>query len=167
MTLESAATWLENLALPTAIRESALLFPVTETAHVLALALVVGSIASVDLRLLGLTQKQVSAAEVTDKALPWTWIAFLVAVITGGLLFSSSAVKYTGNPVFGVKMLFLMAAGINMAVFNMGAMKRVASWDRKQTPLAAKVAGALSLMFWIGVVVAGRWVGFSDVTAPS
>jgi hypothetical protein len=61
-----------------------------------------------------------------------------------------------------MKMLLLVAAGLNMLIFHFVTHKSVANWDSDTpTPLAAKVAGGLSLLFWIGVVAYGRWIGFT------
>ena len=160
MTLQSAAAWLQSLPLPLAIHESGSLFPVIETVHVFALAIVVGSIATVDLRLLGLARRDEPAGDVAAKALPWTWKAFAIAVVSGLLLFSSAAEKYVANPAFGIKLLLLACAGANMAVFQRRAGRDMALWDPAATPAGAKIAGGLSLLFWIGVVTAGRWIGF-------
>ncbi|MGC1459185.1 MAG: DUF6644 family protein [Steroidobacteraceae bacterium] len=153
---------LEATPLGTAVRESTWLFPTIETMHVLALVLVVGSIMVVDLRLLNIASRKRSVKELTDEVLPWTWIAFVCALITGSLLFSSSAVRYTGIWQFDVKMCMLLLAAINMAFFHHGAFRSVAQWDRApaKPPLAAKVAGGISLAIWVIVVGLGRWIGF-------
>jgi hypothetical protein len=161
MSLESACSWLENLSFPTEIRESAWLFPTIETVHVFALVLVVGSIMMVDLRLLGLGNRDRPFRELAAEALPWTWSAFVVAAIAGSLLFSSKAVTYYGNIPFRLKMACLLLAGINMAAFHLLGTRQVASWDRGKPPLAAKFAGGFSLTLWITIVAAGRWIGFT------
>jgi hypothetical protein len=147
----------------TAVRESTWLFPTIESAHVLSLVLVVGSIMVVDLRLLNLASRQRSVKELTDDVLPWTWAAFVSAAITGTLLFSSSAIRYSGIWQFEVKMCMLALAAINMGIFHLGAFRSVAQWDRHpaQPPLAAKLAGGISLCIWVAVVALGRWVGFA------
>ena len=153
---------IEASGVGTAIRESTWLFPTVESLHVLAIVLVVGSIMIVDLRLLNVASRQRAVSELMNEVLPWTWIAFVFAVITGSLLFSSAAVKYAGNTQFRVKMLLLVLAGINMAIFHLGSYRKVALWDRASiTPTAARIAGALSLTIWVIVVACGRWIGFT------
>ena len=154
-------TWIEATPLAVAITESTWMFPTIETIHVLALTLVVGSIAMLDLRLLGVSTRNVSVMQLSEETLPWTWGAFVVAAITGSLMFASAATKYYHNIPFRMKMVLLVLAGINMAVFHLGAWRAVHAWNHTlPTPRAARYAAGLSLLFWIGVVVAGRWVGF-------
>ena len=163
MTIFDVCQWLESTTLATTISESAWLFPTIETVHVLALVLVIGSIAMLDLRLLGVSHRSMAVMQLSDDTLPWTWGAFVVAALSGSLLFVSHATKYYGNPPFRIKVVFLLLAGINMAVFHLGAWKAVHRWNEAlPTPRAARVAAGLSLLFWIGVVVAGRWIGFVD-----
>ncbi|WP_174296929.1 DUF6644 family protein [Sphingomonas bacterium] len=160
-TVLALCTWLEATPLAVKITESEWLFPTIETVHVLALTLVVGSIVLLDLRLLGLANRNLGAMQLSDETLPWTWSAFVVAAITGTLMFVSAATKYYGNVPFRIKMVLLVLAGINMVVFHRGAWRIVHDWDRLvPTPRAVRAAAGLSLTFWIGVVVAGRWVGF-------
>ncbi len=146
-----------------AIRESTWLFPTIETIHVLFLVLVVGSIMVVDLRLLNLASRQRSVQELTRDVLPWTWIAFVCAAITGGLLFTSAAVKYVGIWQFDAKMCMLLLAAINMGIFHLGAFRTVVHWDEApaRPPAAAKVAGGISLAIWVTIVALGRWIGFA------
>lgn len=154
-------TWIEATPLAVKITESEWMFPTIETVHVLALTLVVGSIAMLDFRLLGLSTRTMGAMQLSDEVLPWTWTAFIVAAITGSLMFVSAATKYYGNLPFRIKMVLLVLAGINMALFHRGAWRRVNEWNEAvRTPRAVRVAASLSLIFWIGVVVAGRWIGF-------
>lgn len=161
MTILDACTWLEATPFAVAISESEWIFPTIETIHVLALTLVVGSIAMLDLRLLGVSTRKYGVMQLSDETLPWTWTAFVVAAISGALMFASAATKYYDNMPFRIKMVLLVLAGINMAVFHFTAYRAVHDWNfRLPTPAAARVAGVLSLLFWIGVVIAGRWVGF-------
>jgi hypothetical protein len=153
--------WLSNTALATAVRENAMLFPWIESLHVLALTVVVGSIAIVDLRLLGLASRTRPVTRLMKDVLPVTWIAFVGALLTGSILFSSQAPTYVGNVFFQVKMLLLVLVGINVLVFHTMTVRSVAQWDDAAgVPTAARVAGAASLVLWTAVVVCGRWIGF-------
>jgi hypothetical protein len=155
-------TWLENVWLAAFVRESALAFPVIEIVHVISLALVVGSIAIVDLRLLGLASADRPVSQLCREVLPWTWGAFVLAVITGALMFASHANDYFANVAFQLKILLLLAAGANMLAFHFFTYRGVARWDGDaRLPLAARIAGAVSLTCWIGVVFFGRWIGFT------
>ncbi len=161
MSFERACSWLQDLSFPTEIRESVWLFPTIVTVHVFALVFVVGSIMTVDLRLLGLGSRDRPFTEVAAEALPWTWSAFAVAAIAGSLMFSSKAVTYYGDIPFRLKMGCLLLAAINMGVFHLLGTRYVADWDRGRPPFAARFAGGVSLSLWIAIVAAGRWVGFT------
>jgi hypothetical protein len=161
MALLDACEWLQNLPFPTLIRESDWLFPTIETVHVLALVLVVGSISMVDLRLLGLANRSRSLGQVMAQALPWTWVAFVVAALAGSLLFSSKAVTYYSDLPFRIKMACLVLAGINMAFFHLFTHRRLGHADEGAPPAAARIAGGASLLLWMVIVGAGRWIGFT------
>jgi len=160
MSLESLWFRLEGFGLSGLIRESMWLFPVIETLHVITLAITVGSIAMLDFRLLGVgfdrRKVQATAADV----LPWTWGAFVATCLSGGLMFASAASYYVTIPAFRYKLLCLALAGLNMLVLHLGAWRAVSRWQDGQVPQAAKAAAALSLAFWSGVVIFGRWTGF-------
>jgi uncharacterized membrane protein len=155
-------TRLEATPLAEFIRESDWAFPTIEAVHVIALALVIGTIAIVDLRLLRLASTQCTYTEVSREVLPWTWAAFATAVASGSLMFLSHAVDYYGNTAFRIKMLLLVLAGVNMLVFQLVTARDVGQWDRGgAVPVAGRIAATLSLAFWIAVVFCGRWIGFT------
>ena len=152
---------LANVPLARAISDGATLFPWLESVHVLAIALVVGTIAVVDLRLLGYPAHRKSADRLIVELLPYTWVAFGVAAITGVLMFVSNAPSYAHNLKFQWKLALILIAGINMAVFHLTLHRRIAEWDElRPPPVAVRAAGAVSLSLWIGVVFLGRWIGF-------
>jgi hypothetical protein len=160
--LDAFFHWLHETAFAAAIRTSSLLFPWVESVHVLAIALVVGSIAAVDLRLLGLASRSRPITRMIHDILPLTWTAFAIAVLTGAALFSSNAIQYAHNGPMRLKMLLLAIAGINMLVFHFVTYRSVAAWDEApRTPLPVRLAGAASLALWVGVVAFGRWIGFT------
>jgi hypothetical protein len=159
--LEQVLERLQDLSFPTQIRESVWLFPTIETVHVFALVLVVGTIMIVDLRLLGLVNKERPFSQIAAEMLPWTWVAFSVAALAGLLMFSSKALIYYGNIPFRLKMACLLCAGVNMAVFHSLGTRHLDTWDRGRPPWPAKLAGGISLLLWSAIVAAGRWIGFT------
>ena len=159
---EEFLRWLEATQVAVAIKENEVLFPWIESIHVLAIVLVVGTISIIDLRLLGIASLERAATRLLGDVLPWTWGAFVIAVITGSLLFSSNAPNYAHNFFFQGKMVLLAAAGVNMAIFHVFGIRDIARWDTaRRTPPAARTAGAVSLLLWIAVVAFGRWIGFT------
>ena len=135
-------------------------FPFLESIHVLAIAFVVGSILTVDLRLVGVTALRYAVSRMTKELIPWTWGAFVVAVVTGTGLFMTRASAYVENPAFQIKFVLLILACVNMAFFQFRTFRSVRGWDTSATiPLDARIAGAASLILWSGVVLAGRWTG--------
>jgi len=163
MALDPLFQWLYATAAGVVIRENESLFPWLESIHVLAIALVVGSIAIVDLRLIGVSSLDRAVTRLTKDVLPLTWIAFAVALLTGVLMFISNAVNYAHNFYFQIKILLLVLAGINMLFFHFVVGRDVDSWgvSAQTTPLRARVAGGTSLLLWVGVVAFGRWIGFT------
>ena len=155
--------YLQSLSIPTGIREDGWSFQIIESVHVLAITFVVGTVIMVDLRLLGLSSRARAVSRLTTEILPWTWAGFVVALLSGGLMFSSAALKYFDNLPFRIKLLMMVMAGVNMAIFHFTTARNMEQWDdHPSPPHLAKLAGGLSITCWLGVIAAGRWIGFSD-----
>jgi len=159
MDLDLLLRSLEATGFATSVRESEALFPWVEAIHVLAITLVVGSIAIVDLRLMGLASRDRAIARIASEVLPCTWAAFGMAAISGALLFSSNAFNYAHNSYFQAKLAFLVLAGVNMAVFHLFV-------GHDADSRGARIAGGVSLAIWICVVAFGRWTGFTLHATP-
>ncbi len=133
-----------------------------ESVHSLALSVMLWPAAILDLRLLGLTMQRRSVSQVAAQFLPWVWTGFTVMILTGALLFCSEAVKCYNSPFFRTKVVLLGAAGLNALLFHQTVFKKVAEWDENATtPWRAKLAGASSLIIWIGVVAMGRALAYA------
>ena len=153
--------WLDQTAVGAAIRQSLWLFPAIETVHLLGMAALVGTITVLDLRLLGWAMPQRRVSQVAARLLPWAWLGFGVQVVTGALLFSSEAVKIYGNPAFRLKMLLLLLAGVQAVIFQTVVYRKLTAWDeRPSPPVMAKVMGTISILLWVAIVTAGRFIGF-------
>lgn len=162
MSLDIFLQKLNDSSVSNFIRENTSAFPWIESFHVLAIALVFGTICIVDLRLLGYQSHRRGARQLIIDLLPYTWAAFGLAVVTGALLFASNAVAYANNAQFQWKMLAIMAAGMNMAIFHVTAYRRIVDWDDMlPPPITARLAGGASLALWLLVIFLGRWIGFT------
>jgi uncharacterized membrane protein len=151
MQLEEFWTWLEMTPLAARIGESAW-FPFLESIHVLSAMFVVGTVLMADLRLLGWSARRYSVTLVTNEVVPWTWGAFVIAVVTGVGLLMPRASSYVANPAFLTKVVLLSLALVNMLVLHLFAL-------RTERVRLQMTTGACSLLVWAGVVLAGRWIG--------
>ena len=159
-------TWMEATRLAEFMRESEWAFPAVESVHVIALALVIGTIAIVDLRLLGLASTNRAYSELAGQVLPWTWGAFVLAAISGVLMFIGQPRAYFDNVAFRIKFVLMLLTGINMLTFQLLTSRGAAEWDREPAaPLAGRIAATLSLVFWIAIVFFGRRIGFTMMSA--
>ena len=133
--------------------------PVVEAIHVLT-AVVFGTILIVDLRLLGFPN---TSFDHTDRARASRYLGvFIISVVTGILMFAANATTYYGNTAFRLKMLALLLAGVNMAVFELVTKRGVASWDKDVTPArGARFAGAASIVIWTAVIFIARWIAWT------
>jgi uncharacterized protein DUF6644 len=143
------------------MREALWAYPAVETMHILSLGLVVGSVVIVDLRVLGLS-REVSVSRLSRLALPWTVGAFVVAMLTGLLMFTAHAEDFLGNRVFAVKMGLLLLAGTNAGILHTGPWRSIAQWDTgAMPPASARVQAGLSIAIWIAVVACGRLLAYT------
>jgi hypothetical protein len=154
--------WLERTPGSIALHESIWGYPIVESVHVLTLCLFLGLAVMVDLRLLGATMVRTPASEVMKRLLPWEIAGFAVMVMSGSLLFYAIPVKTYLNIFFRLKVVFLLLAGVNVAVFHRSVSRNMGKWDLDPVPpFRARLAGGLSLALWAAIVVAGRMIAYN------
>jgi hypothetical protein len=159
--VETVAQAVYDAGWATAIRESEVVFPVLEAVHVIGLALVAGTIAIVDLRLLGLVLRDAPASEVERRIVPITWAGFAVMALTGSLLLGAEAAKIVHNPALIVKLAALALVGINVAVFHWKARPALrATTPGAPVPASARAGAIVSLLLWLVVIAAGRAIAY-------
>ncbi|MBP2299211.1 hypothetical protein [Azospirillum picis] len=149
---------LETSGLGEALRQSVWVYPLVEVLHILGLALLVGAVAAFDLRLLGVGCR-LPASPLSRLLLPVAATGLALTVPTGTLLFISEATALAANPAFLAKMALLVLALANIALFHHGAGRTIAAWDGRPPPMA-RVAGAVSLALWVGVLALGRLIAY-------
>jgi energy-converting hydrogenase Eha subunit C len=153
--------WINDTSWATSIRESDLVYPIIETVHVLAIALLAGTVAILDLRLLGIVLRRAPVSKIAGQILPLTWAGFVAMFASGGLLFAAQASKSYLNPAFRIKMLLLVLVGVNPLVFHSTIYRSVETWDQATAaPWRARLAAVLSLCLWSGIIIAGRAIAY-------
>lgn len=144
-----------------AIAESRYAFAVIEGVHLIGLAVAVGLLFIVDLRLLGVVLRGVPVSKVLRQLRPWIIAGFAVIFITGVLLFWSSAARLVLSPAFPIKLFLILLAGLNALYFELVIGRSEAVRQRPWSlPLNARIAGLASLSLWSLVIVFGRLIPY-------
>ena len=160
--LRSFLEWLGSTQWSVRLLESLWTWPLLESTHVLGITVFVGTAMMMDLRLMGVTFGGVRASDFTSRLLPWTRGGFVVMVVTGLLVFYSNPVRYYHNVFFRIKMLLMVLAALNVWLFHSRIHKRIAEWDHEASPpRAARLAGAVSIVAWMLIVVSGRLIAYN------
>ena len=161
MSLSAFAQWLVKREWAVAFSGSSWVYPIVLATHLTCIAIFGGMILATNLRLLGWLLRSYSVTEVLGKLRPWKWIGFIIMVTCGVLLAGSEAVKYEDNPYFWIKMSLLVLIGVHGLAFRRSVYRNTAELDAATVmPPQAKLAATLSLVLWIGVIIAGRMIGY-------
>ena len=126
-----------------------------EIVHYFGMFVLVGSIAIVDLRVMGIAGQQQSATKLAQRLFPWMWIGLALNFLSGFVMFAGIAASYIPDSTFRMKMWVILAA----LVFGIIVQWRVPTWDKLPAmPVGAKVIAAVSLLLWVGAILAGNEV---------
>ena len=155
---------LEASGLGQAMRQWLWLYPSVETIHIVGIGLLFGSIAVLDLRLLGFS-RHISARVLSRHVLPWTIGSFALIVPSGLLMFTAHASEFIGSEVFVLKMLLILAAGVNAGIFHTTVYRSADVWDSEEMrklppPPSVRASAAISLLLWISVIACGRLLAY-------
>jgi hypothetical protein len=131
-------------------------FPLAECVHIAMFAMSIGTIAVVDLRLLGLLFKKQTPADVLKATSLWTLIGLVVVITSGLIIFTTDPLSYFYNNAFRYKLIALAVA----VLFNYTIHRKVAMSSQSR-PLQVMVGG-LSLLLWISIVFAGIFYAFTE-----
>ncbi|AZZ51802.1 DUF6644 family protein [Rathayibacter festucae] len=160
--LESALQWLQGTTLGESVRGTPYLYPTLESIHILGIAVLIGPAFAFDLRLLGAGGRVVSVTTAARSLLPVSHVGLVIALATGVALFSAQTTVVAESGAAPWKLGLLLLAGLNVLVFHRGVYRRVPEWAiATVTPLAARIAAAVSLTAWTGVVFAGRFLAYT------
>ena len=161
LNLDGAMEWLAAQPGSIALHESLYAYTWIETAHVLGITLFVGTIAMVDLRLLGVALPRAPVSAMNARILPWTVAGFVLMIVTGALLFYAIPVRSFHSLWFRAKILLMAVAAVNIFVFHARVERDRDRWDSGVTPPGARISAAISLVAWAGVIVTGRMIAYN------
>jgi len=147
------------------MREWLWLYPIVEIVHITGIALLVGSVAMLDVRILGVS-KSVSVTGLSRHVLPWTLGALILVVPSGLLMFSAHATDLIANPVFALKIGLIGVGLLNAALFHTMVYRSADVWDSDEMrqlppPVSARLTAAVSLLVWIAVIACGRLLAYT------
>ena len=157
--LEHFVDWLAKTPVSQSIKEIGWIIPTVQTIHILAIAAVVGSMALLDLRVLGIAARAQSLSSVSQRLLPWVWRALIVLLLSGLVLVTGEPGRSLVNTIFQVKMALVIVAA-TLTFFLQRSLQTGAAGDK--APGAAKTIAAVSLLVWVLIVFAGRWIAYGD-----
>lgn len=146
----------ENLPAIAALRESYLVYPLVNALHIVGVALLFGAIVPLDLRLAGWRRQAVAIDGLSRLLLPVAVFGFVTAALAGLLLFATDARAYAASPLFQAKLLL-----IALALANAVALRRV-DWRNAASSRRVALAGAASIVLWLGAILLGRLIGYLE-----
>ena len=162
MILETLLGWaaaVERSGAAVAVREQAWPYPAANLIHVIGIALLVGAILALDLRLLGVRRNAVSAEGAAALLVPVAVVGGILAVPSGVMLFMVDAVTLTSHPLMQAKAGLLLLGLLNAVLFHTLGRRRRPRWDGAPPPMGVAQA-AVSTLIWLGAVACGRLVAY-------
>jgi len=143
------------------LHESYYMYAWIESIHVITLMVSLGMLIVIDLRMLGVWLKDVPASKIAERLDRPMLIGFSIMVVTGVLLYVGIPIRTTQSLWFRIKVILLVAAFINAWLFRRHMQSSVGTWDVAPVPpRRTRVAAALSLTLWAGVVCCGRFIAY-------
>lgn len=154
------AAALQDSALSQLLRSSIWLYPLVNIGHVVGIALLFGAIVPLDLRLVGFFRRT-PLEHLANTLVPVAVTGLVLALSTGSLLFAARPLDYVAEPLFGIKLGMLGAAVVNALALRWSPDWRGVGVALGPPPLPAwRLNGLLSVMLWLGVIAAGRLIGY-------
>lgn len=154
--------WVETFESSIAFRESAYVYPLTLTTHVVGMCVFAGLVIMMDLRLLGIGNTKTPLSQIQKRLFPWQLLGMFISAGTGILLVYGQPMRFYVSIAFWIKVVMMAVATANLLAFHYGTYRSIAEWDESRvTPFGARLSGVLSLVLWGGVIVSGRLIAYN------
>ncbi|MCG8416293.1 MAG: hypothetical protein MI746_18910, partial [Pseudomonadales bacterium] len=136
--------------------------PIIQTVHILGIAVVMGTAVLLNLRTLGVALPSQNLTEMTNRVVPWFWLALMSNVVSGAFFVFGRPNRYFNNPVFASKMAFLIPAILLTAFFYWMNKKQTGYWEQDDRKWLARSIAIVSIGLWIMVCTGGRWIAYLE-----
>jgi len=161
--LNAFADWLGRTPLTSYIENAAWVVPTVQVVHILAITVIMGAVAIVNLRILGIIERGQSIGALTARFLPPSIVALAVLAATGLLMIAGEPTRAMFRYVFWAKMA-MIAAVILLTAGLIASLKASAAFadPAARAPAASKALAVVGLLIWAAIIVAGRWIGYAQ-----
>jgi uncharacterized membrane protein SirB2 len=152
--------WLAATPMSQTIQDISWIIPTVQTIHIVCIAIVMTSMAMLDLRLMGIAGRRQTMTQMAHRLLPWVWITVIVLLCSGTILIIGEPGRDLQNVVFWTKMSLLVTALVLAFIFQTVLRRNSSFWDGHRA--VAVLLGSVSLACWVGIVAAGRWIAYVE-----
>jgi hypothetical protein len=155
------AEWLAGTALSRDIQVAGWILPLSQSLHILAVAMLLSSMLLVDLRILGVAAKSETMTQMSHRFAPWVWTSLVLLAATGTLQIIAEPMRtLNGNPMFEVKMLMLAFGIVVLLSFQSSLRRHTSFWDDPHRRTLTRVLAGSSFLLWCAIVITGRWIAY-------
>lgn len=149
--------WIEGLPPVAALKRSFVAYPLVNATHILSIGVLITTVALMDLRLLGFL-REFDTKDFVRRLHGFALAGFAGAAATGLAMFAIRASEYVANAAFLLKLVVILAAGLNMLLLRRQLASSASAYSDPDATVRAQAA--LSLLLWLGVLICGRFIGF-------
>jgi hypothetical protein len=162
--VQAFSDWLAATPLSMQIKTVEWIIPTVQTIHILAISIVMSAAAMVNLRVLGVLSRGQPLAAVAHRFVPWIWWTLVVLLLSGSILIIGEPDRSLRNPAFILKMSMLAAVLVLTLLFQRGLRHNSWFWESSSgRRIGGRLIAAASLVFWVGILFAGRWIAYTQV----
>lgn len=156
--VQAFCNWLSNTPVSLKIQTVLWIIPAVQTIHILSVSIVMASMAMLDLRLMGVAGKSQPISRMVDRFVPWVWRVLLILFATGVVLTIGEPERELLNWAFRTKMAMVATVSLITLAVQLMNKRDATFWENRR--IAAAAVGVVSLLLWVGIVTAGRWIAY-------
>jgi hypothetical protein len=156
--VQAFCDWLSNTPISLKIQTVLWIIPAVQTIHILSVSIVMASMAMLDLRLMGIAGKRQPISRMVTRFVPWVWRVLLILATTGAILIIGEPGRELLNWAFRTKMAMVATVSLITLLVQQMNKRDATFWENRR--FAAAAVGVVSLLLWVAIVTAGRWIAY-------